>query len=208
MYKKFLQTSPVFALIGLSLFSPSASAMEFFKNAADEWRYPGTRQALVESKVFQDSIESEKSVQARRAETLAIREPMIDECINQYKILTRKELTYRELADAFLKLSPLYNARQNTNKEKNKEDVGCDLILEKNWFIQPAGLKWGREMTSPNLFITDPRDDGATVPHLNLCLKQIKEDLLENMRLYKDLHGEPHPRFDEFSDLALTSNEM
>lgn len=134
------------------------------------------------------------------ASFFAIRESMIDECINQYKILTKKNLTYRELADACLRLSQLYQNRQKVNKERNKEDMRCDLVLG-NWFFLEAGLKWGREMTQPRLPVTHPSDDGGTVPCLNSCVENIKKDVLESMGLYIKLYGKIHPRFDEFTNL-------
>lgn len=173
---------------------------QYFSSAAVTVDWDGFDLEDIQQAII-NSIKDAEDQQKREINNFFIRELMIDDVINQYKALTNETLTYRELADASLKLNLLYKNRQKLNQERNKEDGKCDLVLT-NWFLQEGGLKWGRVMTEPHALVTDPRDDGATVPCLRSCVKNIEEDISESLRLYEDLHGKPHPRSAEFRYLS------
>ena len=142
-------------------------------------------------------------------EIFAIQEAMIDECINQYKKIINTNITSTEL----MKILDFFIEAYTTRIEHAKK-----FHSGMHKFLVLGSLKTTEAMRLANALKGGaigflPRNSRAPHPHIQHGEKRIsmafiqrvsnsiREGVLESMELYKEVYGEPHPRWDEFSKM-------
>lgn len=133
----------------------------------------------------------------KKQEMIAIRASMIDECMNQYKALKSSSLIYSQLYDACMRLYSIYDERLQENKEKKVEDKGCAKIFEV-WLMADDGRKYLTQQCKNSRCRVEASQYDVFKVGKNNLLMAMKFDILESMELYKELYGQPHPRWEEF----------
>lgn len=133
-----------------------------------------------------------------KKEAFAIRESLIDECINQYKALKSQNITYLQLYNICKKLHPLYFKRQIISQAKKINDMGCERVLQV-WFMKEGTDGMERILMCHEAAAHHPQQPAHT--YASELIESIKRDVLRGMELYKELYGKPHLRWDEFSKM-------
>jgi V8-like Glu-specific endopeptidase len=105
----------------------------------------------------------------------------IDECINKYKVLTSPTLTYGELWDACLKVNLLGKELQKVNKERNKEDVKCNMVMACN-LMHIDNITWMMNYGKNSTHLTITQEalwHGFPIkPRIDEFKEALKKDLL------------------------------
>lgn len=134
-------------------------------------------------------------------EIFAIRKDMIDECINQYKVLSKWYLSYGQLWETCSKLNNKYDYRVAFNKCNKVYGDKCGNIYE-TWLMTDDGRAW-LNSKKPKVFFED-NIIGLIFKHYHGVKKYqdaLKVDVIESMEIYERLYGHPHPRKNEFSKM-------
>lgn len=140
---------------------------------------------------------------------IAIRESMIDDSINLYKLLGTSNITPEYLKELLEQSKMRFYVAENeimNGKFINastsvlhgirlvggRHDSTFNSLGRQENLLKPAG--YGMRLSS-NPTIQDIKDVQTSVKYI------IKEDVFQTMQLYNELHGKPHPRMDEFRNM-------
>ena len=130
----------------------------------------------------------------------SLKEVMINQCINEYKVITNK-MSWEELTRVCLRINTLYNKHQQENKRNNTEGGGCNKVLA-CWLMSQTVLNWARNWPHSVPILGNPTWEQV------LKLKAaLKEDVLENMEMYKELYRQTHPLWNEFNKIMIVEEE-
>lgn len=134
----------------------------------------------------------------KQQELNALREEMIDECINQYKVLTKEKLKKGDWVKACKKLYPLYDKRREYTQEQHIDystlrtdgltTVGCIFRHIDSVIRATPESKFKEKMDYYNAYMQD-----------FLKFKtDIRNDIAESIEMYESTYGKTHPRKAEF----------
>lgn len=140
-----------------------------------------------------------------KTEIFAMREAMIDECINQYKALSSIALSYGQLCKVCSILNPKYDNRVDFNKYNKVYDDNCGNIYEV-WLMTDEGRDW-LSTKVPEHFLDDEMMGLAFKYYYKAAAYQdaLKVDVIKSMEIYETLYGKTHPRKDEFNKMGSLS---
>lgn len=152
------------------------------------------------SKLF-NNVASKILHNVRENVVLAIRESMIDECINSCKMFTAPIMTYSQLYYGFVNVFPLYDKRKRYNTEKGIKDDYLDNALNSWWYPQYKDkfnlFESCKTINLPFPALNTPEEAKGVHDALKTSFQAFKEDVIESMNIYERLRGRAHPRKEE-----------
>jgi len=99
-----------------------------------------------------------------------------------------------------MKIYFLYDTRQGKNKQKRLEDEGCTKVVS-CWLMKYGGIVTLRSLITTPPDIDDIHYSPESLFHYSSLAVALKEDVSESMKMHKELYGQPHPRWDEVSQM-------
>lgn len=139
-----------------------------------------------------------QSIEQEDKEKFSLRENMINESIDQYKVLISEKdaYNYKDLFWSCKNLFPLYKVRAEFNREKNIEDKTCEEIYTSVLMKKVPNQELVHLYTGlgPNTRITPTESR-----EMKNLASLVKKDILESLEMYEKLYTSPHPRKNEMS---------
>jgi hypothetical protein len=199
------------ALVSITFLLPVA-----IHSAEDEQKDPAGIQLRKQGmqgealKIYQETADAQRAEEAEQQRieeheeadfrVFAIREAMIEECINTYRALTSPNLNYGQLYKTMSIAYDAYDGRRAQDKARN--DAGKYDELYHEWSVCDA-QRW--RIASRRMVRTLANANGKLKKkHLQKCVKSarvIREDLVETMKIYERLYGRLHPRWEEVAKM-------
>jgi microcystin-dependent protein len=139
-----------------------------------------------------DSVEKQSKIRKKR-ETLFIRESRLDNCIKQIQKMNNNHLNYESLNNILVEVLEIYRNVRDKYNENKKEFLNSTNIITNANLMRMVFCD-----LQPQTCEVDKRFYWEQVQNFKAI---IKYDVLKSMKLYKELHGVPHTRWDEFKTM-------
>ncbi|MBM3632183.1 MAG: hypothetical protein FJX03_00525 [Alphaproteobacteria bacterium] len=131
----------------------------------------------------------------------AVRQEMLDESIEQFKLWTKKSFTHGKSIETFKILTPHYNKIIDILPWENISSYEVPKLSGPKYiFYTMESLIRVTPDFSYKMEVLDHERTNETGKFFRLR-KEIRDDILVSLDLYEKLNGKPHPRKEEFLEL-------